>query len=74
MASRGAGEREYRMNTDFARRSPRRFHNGSTIVWMLAILAPLTWVAWSTDEMTLLIFLRVVLGAGSLLLGMLFGL
>jgi hypothetical protein len=41
---------------------------------MLAILAPLTWVAWSTDEMTLLIFLRVVLGAGSLLLGMLFGL
>lgn len=74
MASRGAGEREYRMNTDFARRSPRRLHNGSTIVWMLAILALLTWVGWSTDETTLLIFLRVVLGAGSLLLGMLFGL
>ena len=62
------------MNTDFGRRSPRRLHNRSTIVWMLAILALLTWVGWCTDETTLLIFLPVVLSTGSLLLGILFGL
>lgn len=62
------------MNTDFGRRSPRRLHNRSTIVWMLAILALLTWAGWCTDETTLLIFLRVVLSTGSLLLGILFGL
>jgi len=62
------------MNTDFGRRSPRRLHNRSTIVWMLAILALLTWVGWCADKTTLLIFLRVVGGTGSLLLGMLFDL
>ena len=54
------------MNTD-PLGGDRCVNNRSTLVWILAILAVLTWVAWCTNETPLLIFLRLVLGAGRFL-------
>ena len=55
------------MNTDFWAAIPAALNNPSSLVWILAILALLTWVAWHTNETLLLIFLRVVLGTGRFL-------
>jgi hypothetical protein len=66
LASRGAGDRGYRTNTDFWAAIAAAL-NRSSLVWILAILALLTWVAWHTNETLLLIFLRVVLETGRFL-------
>lgn len=55
------------MNTDFWAAIAAALNNRSSLVWILAILALLTWVAWHTNETLLLIFLRVVLGTGRFL-------
>jgi hypothetical protein len=54
------------MNTDFWAAIAAAL-NRSSLVWILAILALLTWVAWHTNETLLLIFLRVVLETGRFL-------
>ena len=62
------------MNTDFWAAIAAALNNRSTLVWILAILALLTWVGGCTNDTTLRIFLRLVLGTGRfLLLGILFG-
>ena len=55
------------MTTDFWAAIAAALNNRSSLVWILAILALLTWVAWHTHETLLLIFLRLVLGTGRFL-------
>lgn len=55
------------MNTDFWAAIAAALNKRSTLVWILAILALLTWVAWCTNETLVLIFLRVVLRTGRFL-------
>jgi hypothetical protein len=43
------------MNTDFWAAIAAALNNRSSLVWILAILALLTWVAWHTNETLLLI-------------------